>query len=204
MSLQLLRPRTIAIFAADPSGVAGAVGKIQAFLLTQAAVIDLPGRVRLDTVGSYSASSTYQVARSPVERTVADNFIRQPRYLSVEGTLSASGPLLPFGAGIGAFGSLVRRDIMQTKALRDLQARGEPLIVVTPSEPYPSMALVSLQETHAGPHQVRLSLAFEEIEIVSPFAVTGVLDFDAMLGGSAPSNMGAQPVATVPDPGGLL
>jgi hypothetical protein len=179
------------------------MGQIQAFLLTQATVIDLPGRVRLDLLRSVSATSRYTVARNPVERAVADNFIKEPRQWVVNGTLSAN-PLVAFGGGIGTLGSFIRRDLVQTRALRLLQARGEPLAVVMPSEVAGSVALVSIAEQHTGPHKVELSLQFEEIEIVSPSSIVGELDLEAALAGAdATQNMGSQPVSTMPDPGGF-
>lgn len=202
MAIQLLRPNTVAIFATDPTGAAGVAAKLTAFLLTQAVVVDVPGRFRFDLVKNYQTVSRYSIARNPVERAVADNIVKQPRVVTVQGSVSAN-PLALFGS-LGAFGSLVRRDLLTVKQLRILAERGEPLVVVTPSEVHGSMGLAVLAETHDLRHKVELSLTFEEMEIVSPLAVSGALDLDAALAGAgSTSNNGAQPVDPFADPGGL-
>jgi len=201
--VQLLRPNTVAIFATDPTGTAGVAAKLTAFLLTQAQ-IDLPGRFRFDLVRQYTHSSGFDAARSPVEQAVADNLVKRPESLTVSGSLSAT-PVFAFGGGTGAFGSLIRRDLIQLKALQRLADVGEPLVVVTPSQVFGSMAPVSIQDVHTMDHKVELTITFEEIQIVSPLSVDGALDLDALLAGAgATEGIGGQATGAVPDPGGPL
>ncbi len=201
-AVTLIRPNTVAVFAKASPGNAGLVAEVQAFLLTMAVVADVPGRFRFDLVHQYNASQRYEVARNPIERAVADNFIRQPRTLAVTGSVSAN-PLAAFG-GLGVAGSLIRRDLIAVKQLRLLQAIGEPLVVVTPAEVHGSMGLVSVDETHTGLNKVDVSLLFEEIVIVDPLSIVTGSDPNALLAASGTSNMGAQPVDPFPDPGGLV
>lgn len=203
MPLQLLRPNTVAIFATDPTGAAGVAAKLSALLLTQAK-IDVPGRFKFDTVSNISRTVGREIARSPMERATASNQVKLPVMLSVTGTLSAT-PLFAFGGGTGALGSLVRRDLLQLEALERLADRGEPLVVVTPSKVHPSMGLASIQDVHQLDHKVDLTLAFEEMRIVSPLSVTSELDINSLLSGAGgTSNLGGQPTGVAPDPGGLL
>lgn len=203
MAAQFLRPDTVAIFAKDPTGTAGVVAKIQAFLLT-AAKVDIPGRFRPDIIRSYTHTSAYDIARNPVERAVADNFIKRPETLSVSGQLSAT-PLFPFSGGTGAFGSLVRRDLAQLKALQLLQSVGEPVVVVTPSGIFGSMGLSSIQDTHTMDHKVELSIQLEEVEIASPLSIAGQLDLETIgMGADTSSDLGGQGTSAVADPGVAL
>lgn len=202
-AVTLLRPNTVAVFAKASPGNAGLVAEVQAFLLTLAVIADVPGRFRFDLVQQYSAGTRYDVARNPIERAVADNFIRQPRTISVTGSVSAN-PLAAFG-GLGVAGSLIRRDLIAVKQLRLLQAIGEPLVLVTPAEVHGSVALVSVEETHVGLNKVDVSLVFEEMVIVNPLSIAGGVDPDTLLAGApAASNMGAQPVDPFVDPGGVV
>ena len=199
--MRLLRPKTVAIFKTDPTGAAGAIAKVTAFLLTSAIVADVPGRFRFDLVHQHTATKRYTVTRNPVERIVADNRIREPIALAIRGSVSAT-PLSGLGPLLGSFGSLVRRDLMAVEQLELLADSGEPLIVVTPSKVYGSMSLDSFEQTHAGGNKVDVSLSFTEIEIVSPLAIVDAVDINAVVfGASSGSNMGAQPVDPFVDPG---
>lgn len=203
MTIPLLRPNTVAVFAKVSPTDAGLVAEVTAFLLTLAVVAEVPGRFRFDTVGSYSANLRHSLARNPLERMTANNIIREPRTLSVTGTVSAT-PLTGFGL-LGVAGSLIRRDINAVASLRTLAEIGEPLVVVTPSEVFGSMGLVSVQETHPGSNKIDVALMFEEIVIVNPASVAGAVDITAATFGAAQTeNMGAQPVDAAADPGGLV
>ncbi len=199
MAFNLLRPRHVAIFKTDPTGAAGVKAKITAFLLTEAAVGFVPGRIRMDLNKSVTVTRAFDVSRSPVEQFVADNLVRRPESITVTGVLSAT-PLVPFG-GV-PFGSLARFDLMQLAQLRAMQGSGEPLVLVLPARPYGSVALTSLVEDHSRAGRVDLSMTFEEIEIVSPLTVP--VDPD-LLAASAftETNGGSQPTESVPDLGGL-
>ena len=199
MAFNLLRPRHVAIFKTDPTGVAGVKAKIAAFLLTEAAVGFAPGRVRMDLNKSVTVTRAFDVARSPVEQVVADNLVRRPETIVISGTLSAT-PLVPFG-GV-PFGSLARFDLMQLTALRAMQGSGEPLVVVLPARPYGSVALTNLVEDHSRAGRVDLTMTFEEIEIVSPLTIP--VDPDLLAASSfAEVSGGSQPTESVPDVGGL-
>ncbi len=203
MPVQLLRPNTVAIFATDPTGAAGVAARLTAFLLTQTQ-IDIPGRFRYDLVNQVTHTSGHDFARSPVERHTASNSIKRPDQLTVSGVMSAN-PLFAFGGGTGALGSLIRRDLLQLKALQRLADLGEPLAVVTPAQVFGSMGLVSLQDVHTMDNKVALTLNFEEVQIVSPIAIAADLDLDAILAGAGgAANLGGQATSAVPDPGGLL
>jgi hypothetical protein len=201
MSIPLLRPQHVAIFTSDPTGNAGIVSaKIQAFLLTSAAVGFVPGRVRPDLLNAATVTRSFSVSRNPVERVVADNFIREPETLQIQGTLSST-PLAKFG-GV-PFGSLFRFDLMQLAQLRIMQGSGLPLVVVLPARPYPSMALTTLVEDHSMRGKVGLSMTFQELEIVSPLSVP--IDPDLLAAGAfIEADVGTQATETVPDAGGLL
>ena len=196
----LRRPATASIFALDP--VLGAAG-VAMFILTDLA-IPLPNRARLDLLKSASASRSASIARSPLERSVADNIQPAPEVVTIQGTLSANP--LGLGALLGGFGSIIRRDLLELKKLRMFFDLREPVLLVLPARVYPSMGIVSINETHPGSNKVELSITLEEMLIVSPLTVAGALDLDAMLAGSAATaNAGAQPAASVAaDVGGGL
>ena len=196
----LRRPATASIFAIDP--VIGAAG-VATFILTDIA-IPLPNRARLDLLKSSSATRPITVASSPVERSVADNIQIGPETVTVQGTLSATP--LGLGAQLGGFGSIIRRDLLELEKLRRFIALREPMLLVIPARIYPSVAITSMTETHPGSNKVELSISFREVLIISPLTVSGALDLNAMLAGSATtSNAGAQPAAEVAaDVGGGL
>lgn len=186
------RSNTASIFASDPA----TLGKVVAFVLTDVA-IPVPNRVRLDLTQSVSIGRRASVARSPLERVVVDNLKLEPETITVQGSLSAT-PLGPVATRLGGFGSAVRRDLRELTKLRKLQARREPVVLVVPARVYLSVALVGIDETHDGRNKVDLSLTFEEIRIVSPIAIEGVLDLETVLAGAgSTTNAGAQPVSTV-------
>jgi hypothetical protein len=196
----LRRPATASIFAIDP--VIGAAG-VAVFILTDIA-IPLPNRARLDLLKSSSATRSATIARSPLERSVADNIQLGPELVTVQGTLSANP--LGLGAQLGGFGSIIRRDLLELNKLRRFIDLREPMLLVIPARIYPSVAITSITETHPGSNKVELSITFEEVRIISPLTVAGALDLDAMLAGaSSTSNAGAQPAASVAaDVGGGL
>lgn len=199
MAFQLLRPRHVAIFTTDPTGAAGVIAKIQAFLLTEAVAATVPGRAKLDLTRSVSVTRAYEVSRNPVERLTADNVIKVPETIQVSGMWSAT-PLASFG-GI-PLGSLFRFDLMQLEQLRLMQGTGEPLALVLPARPYGSVLLTSLVEDHSKSGRVELQMTFQEIEIVSRLAIP--LDPDLLASSAyAQAAGGSQPTEDVPDFGGL-
>lgn len=196
----LRRPNTVSIFASDPV----TLGTIVSFILTDIA-IPVPNRVRLDLTRSVGASRSATIARSPLERVVADNILHAPEVVTVTGSLSAT-PLGLVATRLGGFGSIVRRDLIELEKLRRLHKRSEPVVLITPARVYPSMGMSSIVETHPGSNKVDLSITFEEIRIISPISVAGALDLDAILAGSgSTNNVGAQPTTSVvADVGGGL
>ncbi len=196
----LRRPSTASIFASDPA----TLGSIVSFILTDVAV-PVPNRVRFDLLRSMSTTRGATVARSPLERAAADNIQPAPEQITIQGVLSAT-PLGLTGSRLGGFGSILRRDLTELKKLRALFERREPVVLVTAARAYPSVAMSNIVETHPGTNKVELSISFEELRIISPLTVAGVLDTDAILTGSATTaNGGAQPVASVvADVGGGL
>lgn len=197
--IPLLRPRHVAIFRTDPTGAAGVIAQIQAFMLTEAVAATVPGRARLDLTRSVTVNRSYDVSRNPMERVIADNVIKRPEVIQVSGMWSAT-PLASFG-GI-PLGSLFRFDLMQLEQLRSMQGTGEPLALVIPARPYASVLLTSLTEDHGHRGKVELQLTFEEIEIVSPLSIP--VDPDLLAASAyAEAGGGSQPVEDVPDFGGL-
>lgn len=195
---QFARPNTATIFADDPL----ARGKVLAFILENVPVPSR-SRVRLDLMKGGQVSRRYTPARSPVEPKVVDHVKREPITVTIQGSLSAT-PLGLVGAALGSFGSIVRRDLRELAKIQALADDREPVIVVAPWATYTSMAITSVDESHPGSNKVDLSLGFEEIMIIDPLSVVGVLDLDALLAGAFESvSVGAQPAASVPAPAGL-
>ncbi len=202
--MTFIRPSTCAVFATDPTGAAGVVGKLMAFLLTNTVIADVPGRVRLDLTKMVQATRTQTLASSPLQAKRAGNIVTNPEVVAIRGTLSAT-PLGLGGIIASTLSRLRRRDLTQVDALRKLQELEEPLVVVTPARVYPSMALLSLGEGHPGSHKVDLNLTFRELQIVSPLTVAANLALSSMLAGAGSTdNDGAQAVGSVADPGDLV
>lgn len=174
---KLVRPNTVTVFLQDPT----TIGKINAFVLTNTVIPD-PTRMRLDLMQSVSVSRRVAATRSPVERAVTDNIRLEPVSFSVQGSMSAT-PLGLLASILGTAGSVVRRDLREMKKLRKFQALRMPVAVVTPFEIFPSMAM-SIDEVHDGSNKVDVTLSFEEIVIISPLSVAGVLDLDTLVAGA--------------------
>lgn len=191
------RPTTVTILAQDPASF----GKLLAFVLQR---IPLPGKkhVSLDLAHNGAASKRFTPTRNPVERAVADNVRPEPETLTLSGSISATP--LGLAAPLGAFGSLIRRDLRLVKQLRDLFDRREPLVVVTPWRTYSSMGGTSIDETHVGSNKVDLLLTFDEVRIVDTTLITGLLDLDEALAGAAATEaMGGQATELVDAPVGV-
>jgi hypothetical protein len=199
----LVRPRTAAIFARDPL----TQGKLQAFLLKDAIVGTVPqdGRARLDLTKQVAETRSYTATRNPVERAVADNLIRNPRMVSVQGTFSANpigSPFSPAAVALGSFGAAVRRDLKELDRLYEIADRREPVFLVCPNDNYPNVWITSISATHDGRHKVELALTFEEARIVSPLLTAGVFDVEAA-GAQTEIDAGGQANETVEPPPGL-
>ncbi len=201
--MTFVRPRTVAIFKTDPTGAAGVASKLLSFLLTNALVIDVPGRVRLDLNKGVTATKSYTIAQNPIQRIRTGNIITNPEVVTVRGTISAT----PLGLGAivtGAFGRFVRRDLIQTELLRKIADSEEPVVVVTPARIYPSMAIQVIRESHPGSLKVDLDITFREVQIVNPLTVSANLALEAMYAGAGgPSNDGPQATGEAADPGGF-
>jgi hypothetical protein len=193
----LARPNSCSIFAADPQSLA----KIAVFVLNNT-VVPVPGRVRLDLTHSVSRSSRTTAARSPLERVVADNIRLNTQTVTVQGSISAT-PLGVVGAQIGAFGSIVRRDLREVAKLHKIQEKREPVYLVTPAFLF-GPATFSIDEQHDGSNKVDLSLTFEQIRIVSPLAVAAATDLQAFFAGATGGEqIGSQPSELVTSPAGV-
>lgn len=193
----IARPNTVSIFASDPAGISA----FAAFFLVNTAV-PVPNRVRLDLTNNVGTGRRATAARSPVEPGVASEIKLDPIMVSVSGTLSAN-PLGAVNTPLGAFGSAVRRDLKELKKLQKIQERREPVILVTYNDVFPSMAM-SIDEIHDGSNKVDLTLTFEEIRIVSPLTVAGVLDLDSLgLGAGSTANTGPNSPTSVTAPSGV-
>lgn len=171
----IVRPTTVTIFASDPTSS----NKALAFILSQTQ-IPLPGQVQMHLTQSVQAQKRYTVTRNPLEKAVAENIQPQNETLQIQCQLSAN----PLGKGVtsnataqlGAFGSIIRLDLLELDKLRQLADKREPLLVVTPPRVYKNMALVGIDERHTGAHKVDLSLSFETMRIVSPIIEPDVFD----------------------------
>ncbi len=194
---QFARPRTVSIFATDPA----TLGKIVTFILTDTPV-PVPQRVRLDLTRSIDVSSRVTCSRSPVEPIIVDNIRTDPQSVTVTGQLSAT-PLGPIGSRLGGFGQILRRDLRELNKLRAIQAIGEPVCVVSGPRVWPSMAM-SINEKHDGSNKVELVLQFDEVTIISPIQISGVIDLEQVLSGAQSSvNAGPQAATAVPAPAGV-
>ena len=201
-----LGPRKVVIFAKPrvPDPTLGS--RLIAFLLSDATVFD-PNGFALDTAHDRQHRHTYQWTRSPVERLTADNVIKQPNEVRVRGTLTATpigGLLGGLQAAESAIPGIVRRDRRLADKLLRIADRGEPVVLVTPERPYPSMGITFIEEAHGRGEKIDLTLGFAAVRIVDPLAVASDLEIQATVTGAlATSAMGGQPVTSVPDPGGL-
>lgn len=165
---------------------------LEAFFLQNVA-ISHPGRVRLDLTANHSASRRAEVSRSPLEKANAQNIRIAHESVTITGSLSAT-PLSMLGAQIGGFGQYIRRDLREVEKLRQIQARREPVVLVTKERVYQSMAF-SISEEHPGTNKVDLTLSFEEIRIVAPSTVRGVTDIDELLGAESERIANRQPTS---------
>lgn len=175
----IVRPTTVTIFASDPTSS----NKALAFILSQVQE-PLPGQVQMHLTKSIKAQKRYTATRNPVERAVVENIQPQNETLQVQCQLSAN----PLGRGVtsnstaqlGAFGSIIRLDLLELQKLRDLADAREPLLVVTPPRVYKNMALVAIDEEHVGANKVELFLSFETMRIVSPIIEPDVFDMGSV------------------------
>lgn len=202
IDLKLVRPSSVAIFRKKPSEI----GYVVAFILSE---IGIPSskRVKMDLSTSRTHNKTFRATRNPVESSTASAILRDPEVFSVTGRLSAN-PLGAFGAAavLGTLGSLVRRDLIEVGKLRAIADEREPVVVVTPERVYTSMAITSMSEVYdkASGNGSILSLTFQEIRIVSPVTLSGVVDVDTLVAAQMETlNMGTQSPTDVADPGGF-
>jgi hypothetical protein len=198
---QFIGPRRVAIFAyplvPDPTFASRVVG----FLLADA-IVDNPNALSFDRTVSRSHRRTVRWARSPIEREIADNKIRDPDEIRIDGVLSANpaGGLLPF---MNVASSLVRRDIEAMNKLRSIAEAG-PVVIVTPERSYPSMGIEVLDERHGSGDKIDVSLRARAVRILDPLAVSGAFDLTTIIAGAfAAESVGSQGTVTVPDPGGF-
>lgn len=190
------QPNSTSIFVQPPG---------QAFVafLLQNLPIPSPSRVRLDLSESETKTRSWNITRNPVERLTAQNKIRNPDVLQVNGLLSANPLLSP----LQSFG-LARLDKIALLELKLLLTAGPPtpVFIVTPEGKHPNMLCTSFVETY-GPdtgNGVALSMTFEEIQIVIPGLVAATLDLDALeLGAATSSSVGPTTPTETIDPGGL-
>ena len=99
--------------------------------------------------------------------------------------------------------SLDPRNGMQSIRALESFVRNEPVVLVTGQLAYPPMVM-SNDEVHTGENKVDLTLTFEEIRIISPITVQGILDLaEAQVGAQTQSNAGAQPVEAIDPPADL-
>jgi hypothetical protein len=191
-----MQPNSVAIWARDPA----TLGALVSFLISNTD-IPLPGRVRLDVTRSIQGSKRYEATRSPVERHVAQDVIRQPLELTVSGILTATPlsvfrPPIPFG--------IARLDLIELAKLKAIADRRDIVIVTTPVGVYPSMVITSLEDRHGEGEKVDLTISFSEIQIASPILVDVAMDVDSLIASHYGSfNSGGQSGSSVPDPGGL-
>lgn len=146
-----------------------------------------PDKFRLDvsTAQSYQRSSVF--TRHPVERgeSVTDHRIRNPKVFVCQGWITAT-PYIPWTAG--SFGGSPVGDYLekQVRQLEEMDATGEPVLVVTSLKTLPNMGITNIafdrdQETGAG---VRVAIRFREIPLVHELQARPVpTDLVARLGG---------------------
>lgn len=189
-------PNSVSIFAGGPTGV----GAFTAFFLNNTG-IPVPNRVRLDLTQSVGISRRVTPARSPIESLLIDNIRVDPIVVQVRGSLSAN-PLGLVETPLGTLGSQIRRDIRELKKLQAIQAKREPVILVTPTDTFPSMAM-SIEETTVGTNKIELTLTFEEVQIVTAASIAGAISAVVEAGAQNTSASGAQSASAITAPSGV-
>lgn len=88
-------------------------------------------RVAMDMVDSETYTQNYAVTRNTIQdfTDTTPNIYREPIELSITGTFTASGPLLPVG-NVPTFG--YRFDLLRLAQLNRMAAERQPIMVVTP------------------------------------------------------------------------
>jgi hypothetical protein len=198
---QFIGPRRVAIFGHPKVPNPTFSSRVIGFLLADAIVSD-PKALSFDRSQGRRHRRAIRWSRNPISRDTVDNKIREPDEVRIEGTLSANpaGGLLPV---LGAFGSIIRRDLTEIEKLRLLADAG-PVVIVTPERPYPSMGIEIVDERHGNGQRVDVSLIAREVRILDPLFIAEVVDLTvALMGAMSPANFGAQAATSVADPGGI-
>jgi len=129
-----------------------------------------PDKFRLDatTNQSYQLKSTF--TRHPVVRgeSITDHRIRRPRAFTYQGWITAT-PYVPWTAGSFGGSPIGNRLEEQVRQLEAMNARGEPVLVVTSMRAMSDMGIESIsfdRDSDTGA-AVRVAIRLVEIRIVS-------------------------------------
>lgn len=195
---QFIRPTSVSVFRADPSGL----GLAAAFLLTST---DVPSdsRARFDATESEVETVSYTPISERIEAGIVTYAtLRNPDVVVISGVITAT-PLGLLGVPLGAFGSIVRRDLSEFRRFKAIADAREPVIVVAREGAWPSMLITQIQRSKVPDdgNSVRLSVTFQEVRIVTPAGVVDLVDFDSILAGAASStDIGTQTSASAQVP----
>jgi hypothetical protein len=194
----LARASSVTVFARDPAGLNAAL----AFILS-ATSFPSDKRARFDATDSETEELSFTPIQERVEAGLAATIgtVANPERFSASGVLTAT----PLGleSVLGAFGSLVRRDLQEYQRFVMLARQREPVVVVTRERTFASMAIrrIVRSKVPTTGNSVRLTVDFEEVRIISPLGVVQLVDLEALLAGASSSSDGGtqgSPVADVP------
>jgi hypothetical protein len=194
-------------FPAIPSPLGGILGATTAsfFKLSPLGVpfeplIDLvpgitPLRMTFDMIDSESETIDFDVTEHAVQSflDITANIRERLRTLTITGTLGATPPLV-LHAPIPVPGSFARLDLLRIENLKNLAAKREPIMVVTPRVSFPSCAIVSVNPTwNPGlGESSQCSVTLREVRLISPILGTLQADFPAQAPGNNAAAGGGQ------------
>lgn len=190
---EFIRPTSVTVFKRDPAGL----GLAAAFLLSNTAAPS-SARARFDLTENETETLTFDAIDEPMEQGIAATIatIKGPDVFVASGILTAT-PLDLFGV-LGAFGSIVRRDLTEYQRFVALAEAREPVIVVARERAFPSMAIAQIVRTKApgDGNSVRLQVTFRQTRIVLPAGVVELVDLNSLLmGASSSADAGTQGAA---------
>ncbi|MEC9048879.1 MAG: hypothetical protein VYA51_12785 [Planctomycetota bacterium] len=160
-----------------------------------------PTKAELDLTTVERFQRRWEMVDNPVERVVAQNRLRRPTVLQIEGMLSADA--INLLTSVLAVARLDRAEL--TKLIRIVEL--STCFVVTPERALPNMGCLVLDETYDDDvgRGVKLSLMFREFQIARPGAVEAELDLAALdIGALSATDMGSTTPQPVPDLGGFV
>lgn len=162
-----------------------------------------PFRVALDIVDQETHEEVYEVTRNVLQdfTDTTPNVHRAPVRLTVTGTLTATGPLLPGGLGqLPTFG--FRFDLLRMAQLESMAQQRRPIMVVTPRVSLATAFVARLARpwSPSDGESTVVTVDLVEARIVGPANAEAVLDTDAMAAGDVQATSGGATGGTATDP----